>query len=708
MYSASAKQTAERFHISERRVQKLCEAGRIEGAQLINNVWAIPVSAEKPADERFSIEIDDMLSLSDVCTELSISIATGRNWVKLGKLLPSKTVKRTPYFEKDYIAKIKIDLISGKNQALKSRRNKKFVSGNSLYHAYVSSSSKNIPVIQSLIDFIQEKGLAIDNSVITASLYLCAKQLLEAKFTKEADAEVYGFLLDDLIASIPSAFTVIASYPELSDCVYEYEPFEDILGLLYISLTNIGSRKATGSYYTPTSVVKKLCDSLTLDNDSTGKTIFDPCCGTGNFILQLPDSFDGSNVYGNDIDPVSVRIARINYALKYGITNREIIYAHITESDYLSFSLDAKYDFIIGNPPWGCEFSSNAKLHLQNRYQCATGNNVESYDMFVEQAILNLRTNGILAFVLPEAFLNVKAHAPIRQFLLDGNSIQSIDFIGNAFDKVQCPCIILQLIHTGRPFSTIGLKINTGSRRFVIQSNRKITADNFPLTISDEEYDLLNKIDSVPQKTTLKNNSIFALGIVTGNNKEYLSTSKNDKNEIILKGSDLHKYRFDRPNNYIVFRPESFQQTAPTEYYRAKEKLFYRFICNQLVFAYDNSQMLSLNSCNVLIPQIPSLNIKYVLAVLNSRVAQFYFKKQFNSVKVLRSHIEQIPIPYADDMTQKRIITAVDFMHNASSEYEILKLYEAIDAMIAEIFKLSRAEYDAVTQALSGENLFLL
>ena len=83
MQLQSVKETAERFNISERRVQKACEAGRIEGAQMISNVWLIPISAEKPNDERFNIELQDMLSLSDVCSELSISIATGRNWVKL-------------------------------------------------------------------------------------------------------------------------------------------------------------------------------------------------------------------------------------------------------------------------------------------------------------------------------------------------------------------------------------------------------------------------------------------------------------------------------------------------------------------------------------------------------------------------------------------------------------------------------------------------
>ena len=130
MQLESVKETAERFNISERRVQKLCEEGRIEGAQMISNVWVIPSSSSKPVDERVISSNDDMLSLSELCKELSISVATGRNWVKLGKLIPTSENKRTPFFSSGYVQTLKSDIKSGKKAALKSRRNKKYVSGN--------------------------------------------------------------------------------------------------------------------------------------------------------------------------------------------------------------------------------------------------------------------------------------------------------------------------------------------------------------------------------------------------------------------------------------------------------------------------------------------------------------------------------------------------------------------------------------------------
>ena len=48
----SAAQTAEKWGISARRVQILCNEDRIPGAIHVGFVWAIPDDAKKPADAR--------------------------------------------------------------------------------------------------------------------------------------------------------------------------------------------------------------------------------------------------------------------------------------------------------------------------------------------------------------------------------------------------------------------------------------------------------------------------------------------------------------------------------------------------------------------------------------------------------------------------------------------------------------------------------
>ena len=52
MDSIMPKEAAEKWGISERRVQKLCEEGRIPGVVRFGRSWAIPKDAKKPDDAR--------------------------------------------------------------------------------------------------------------------------------------------------------------------------------------------------------------------------------------------------------------------------------------------------------------------------------------------------------------------------------------------------------------------------------------------------------------------------------------------------------------------------------------------------------------------------------------------------------------------------------------------------------------------------------
>ena len=48
----SVQQASDKWEISKRRIQKLCEENRINGAVRFSRAWAIPKDAPKPADSR--------------------------------------------------------------------------------------------------------------------------------------------------------------------------------------------------------------------------------------------------------------------------------------------------------------------------------------------------------------------------------------------------------------------------------------------------------------------------------------------------------------------------------------------------------------------------------------------------------------------------------------------------------------------------------
>ena len=67
----SCAQAAAKWSISERRVQKLCETGRISGVVKFSRVWLIPKDAEKPVDGRGKIryEISTTLRIDETAKE---------------------------------------------------------------------------------------------------------------------------------------------------------------------------------------------------------------------------------------------------------------------------------------------------------------------------------------------------------------------------------------------------------------------------------------------------------------------------------------------------------------------------------------------------------------------------------------------------------------------------------------------------------------
>ena len=46
-------EAAKKWNISERRIQKLCEENRVDGAIKFSRIWVIPKETVKPIDARF-------------------------------------------------------------------------------------------------------------------------------------------------------------------------------------------------------------------------------------------------------------------------------------------------------------------------------------------------------------------------------------------------------------------------------------------------------------------------------------------------------------------------------------------------------------------------------------------------------------------------------------------------------------------------------
>ena len=406
----------------------------------------------------------------------------------------------------------------------------------------------------------------------------------------------------------------------------------DFLGIVYQSLMTEGSKNQKGSYYTPSNITKDITEKI----QETAK-ILDPCCGTGSFLLSVAKKIKNpKNIYGYDLDENACFIAKINLIVEF--KNIEFMPQIYNKDFLLEDNLRQDFDVIATNPPWGAMTSKDyQKLYPQI-------NSRESFSYFILKSEKYLRQNGKAYFVLPESILNVKVHKDIREFILKNYHIIEIKNIGRAFSGVLSKVVVLTL---SKQKSDTDILIKNNEKEYKINQKYYLKNTNNIFSIIDNfDVNLLKKIYSHPHQT-LDNSSIWAIGIVTGNNKKYISKNKN-LGEKIYSGKNILKNKISDSENYINYTRENFQQVAPDNIYRAKEKLVYKFISKKLVFAYDNKQRLFLNSANILIPKLKNYTIKEVMTFLNSALFQYIYTKKFNELKVLKGNLMELPFPDFD------------------------------------------------------------
>ena len=629
----------------------------------------------------------EFVTLVQIQERYGISKATALNWIRLGKL---RTTGQKPLkvYQKD------IEQYQKDQGRLRNRRNKQTREDFAVPQKYLEdqlSTKAAIDIIQKL-----EKHNGIKHKQEKTLLLIIYKLLYQRGLIPNIEEVIQ--CVDNLNPKIKEVLQVGFGDFEFSQqdgCfIKEIVDSEipnsnaDFLGLMYLALKEQGHKNKKGSYYTPQYVVKELIGELTREYTDIPKTL-DPTCGSGAFLMEqyvrMIEKFGEnkkeeilSNLYGYDTDPMAITLCKVNLLL----LSRSFTVDGIKVTNTLKLTNHGEFDLLVGNPPWGYKFKEKELKELwSGKYS------MDSFAMFLLKGMELLKEAGVLCYCLPYSFLNVKSHQHVRRQLIDSYRIISVKDLGKPFDGVFTSSISICIKKETQGDYT--LKLVNSTKQINIKKKNICATPQYNICFVDSEltYDIISKINSV-EGFTLAKKATFGLGIVTGNNAHYIKKAPIQQGEPIIKGNDIYKYVINHGDNHMVFEPEMFQQVAPVSIYRAKEKLIYRFINKSLMFAYDNSGSLTLNSANVVIPKIDGYHIKYIMAVLNSRVIQFYYQNVFPGIKVLRHHIEAMPIPYVAKAQQTKIINKVDEIMVCKDTEKSKRLYEEIDEMIFEIYNL--------------------
>lgn len=204
-------------------------------------------------------------------------------------------------------------------------------------------------------------------------------------------------------------------------------------------LLKMGEKNSDGGqFFTPREVIRAMV--LTM-NPEPGKTVFDPCCGTGGFLAVVYEYLNrklGKDISSTDIDTLKhdtffgkekenlvFPIALANLVL-HGIDQPNIWHGNTltnrTTYGALFENAPRTFDYIFTNPPFGGKEGKDA----QDRYSYSTSS---TQVLFVQDIIAHLSNEGSCAIVLDEGLLfrtNESAFVETKRKLVDECSVWAI------------------------------------------------------------------------------------------------------------------------------------------------------------------------------------------------------------------------------------------------------------------------------------------
>lgn len=199
-----------------------------------------------------------------------------------------------------------------------------------------------------------------------------------------------------------------------------------------------------GEFYTPWEVSNLLVKLATMDSNKTGEA-YDPACGSGSLLLQVANETEISRIYGQELDPATYNMARMNMIV-HGIASEDF---EIEKGDSLENPgfLEKKFDLVVSNPPLGARWSSDKKFMDDPRfseYKKLAPKSKADY-AFVQHMLYHLKDNGTMAVVLPHGVLfREAAEAGIRRHILEQNQLDAvIGLPSNLFYSTSIPVCIL-------------------------------------------------------------------------------------------------------------------------------------------------------------------------------------------------------------------------------------------------------------------------
>lgn len=206
---------------------------------------------------------------------------------------------------------------------------------------------------------------------------------------------------------------------------------KDLIGRVYeyfLKEFAVNATKEEGEFYTPHDVVQLIATMI----EPYDGTLYDPCCGSGGMFIQSADlvkskqgNINSINVYGQEKDAATYRLAKMNLALR-GISH------NLGETNDSTFTNDLHeglyFNYIMANPPFNLSpwYDENLKNDARwSDYEVPPESNANYAWILHMLSHLN-KNNGVAGFLLANGALNDSDTIEIRKKLIKNDKVEAI------------------------------------------------------------------------------------------------------------------------------------------------------------------------------------------------------------------------------------------------------------------------------------------